>query len=229
MSERTGTAAVQDLQLRIDGREALSADWVAAVHAVCDGAEDHAGRARITVRVSGTPDAAWTDGLTVSLVNKWERALRRLERVPSAVVAVAEGTVGGMALDVLLATDYRIAAGSLRLVLPVHDGATWPGMALYRLARHGAGVAAIRRAVLFGTPVEAAEALALRLVDEVADDPDHALSRLGARLSGLSGRELAVRRQLMSEAPSTSFEEALGAHLAACDRSLRRTDAGAAP
>lgn len=212
----------EDLTLRIDGRQPLSAEVVAAVGAVCDSAEDRAGQARIIVQVSGVPQTSWANELTVSLVSKWERALRRLERLPATTIAVADGDCGGLALDVLLATDYRIATGSVRLVVPVESGATWPGMALYRLAGYGANAAAIRRAVLYGTPVEAADALALQLVDELTDEVPRALSLAAERAGAVSGTELAIRRQLMFDASVTSFEDALGVHLAACDRALRR-------
>jgi isomerase DpgB len=39
---------------------------------------------------------------------------------------------------------------------------------------------------------------------------------------GSAMSELAVRRRLLLEAPSATFEDALGAHLAACDRLMRR-------
>jgi isomerase DpgB len=38
----------------------------------------------------------------------------------------------------------------------------------------------------------------------------------------MDGAEMAIRRQLIFEAGSTTFEDALGAHLAAADRALRR-------
>ncbi|MEK8174877.1 hypothetical protein NKH77_54940 [Streptomyces sp. M19] len=38
----------------------------------------------------------------------------------------------------------------------------------------------------------------------------------------ISDQELAVRRQLLLEAASVEYDEALGVHLAACDRELRR-------
>ncbi|WP_055585441.1 enoyl-CoA-hydratase DpgB [Peterkaempfera griseoplana] len=229
-----GTAAGEwqpgegELLLRIDGRQPLSADRVAAVAAVCDSAEDLAGQARVIVQVSGTPEGPWTDDLTVALVSKWERALRRLERLPATVIAIADGDCGGPALDALLATDYRIATGTVRLMLPVGDDATWPGMALYRLANQGANAAAIRRAVLFGAPVSAAEARALHLVDELSDDLAGAFTAAAGLTGALSGTELAIRRQLLFDAATTSFDEALGVHLAACDRALRRASAGAA-
>ncbi|MEV8547781.1 enoyl-CoA-hydratase DpgB [Streptomyces sp. NPDC051572] len=234
---KNGKSAVQaiavepgtdDLLLRIDGRQPLSTEWVAALGAVCDTAEDRDGRGKVIVQVTGAPKELWSSDLTVSLVSKWERALRRLERLPSATIAVADGDCGGLALDVLLATDYRIATGSVRLVMPVEDGVTWPGMALYRLAQYGSSTAVIRRAVLFGTPVEAADALALHLIDELVDEPMSALAIAGDRARGVSGIELAIRRQLLSDASATSFDEALGVHLAACDRVLRRAVAGVA-
>ncbi|WP_234542810.1 enoyl-CoA-hydratase DpgB [Streptomyces shenzhenensis] len=213
--------------LRIDGTRPLSAESVAAVGAVCDRAEDPGGPDSVIVQVCGVPDRTWADNLTISLVSKWERALRRLERLPASTIAVVDGACGGQALDVLLATDYRIATGSARLVVPAAGGDSWPGMALYRLVQYGGNATAVRNAVFFGTPVEAADALALNLVDELVDDLDGALAAAAGRGGAVSGAELAIRRQLMLDASTTSFEEALGAHLAACDRALRRSAAGA--
>jgi isomerase DpgB len=214
----------EELVLRVDGREPLSAAAISAVGAVCDSAEDGRTPARVIVQVSGSPQGPRprTHDLTVSRVSRWERALRRLERLPVTTIAIADGVCGGLALDVLLATDYRIATSSVSLAVPVEDGATWPGMALYRLASNRAGAAAIRRAVLFGMPVGASDALALQLIDELTDDVPSALATAAERTGTVSGSELAIRRQLMFDASATSFEDALGAHLAACDRALRR-------
>jgi isomerase DpgB len=196
----TMTTTVDDLVIRIDGSRFPSTDSIAEVTALCDRAED-----------------------LDSLVSRWERALRRLERLPSITVSIADGDCGGAALDALMATDYRIATPSLRLTLPAHAGPTWPGMVLYRLARQGANAPVVRRAVLFGHPITARDALAAHLIDEVSDDADHSLTALSALTAGRSGSELAIRRQLMDEAATTTFEDALGVHLAACDRELRRT------
>lgn len=216
-----------DLELRVDGARPLTVEAIAAVGAVCDTAEDRGGRGRVVVYVSGAPDGPRPAGLTVAVVSKWERALRRLERLPAATVAVADGDCGGLALDALLATDHRIATESVRLVVPVEGGATWPGMAVYRLAhRAGGTAAAIRRAVLFGAPLPARDALALQLLDEVTEDVSAALAA-AEPLGELSGPELAIRRQLLFDASTAGFEEALGVHLAACDRDLRRTGSGA--
>jgi isomerase DpgB len=131
-------------------------------------------------------------------------------------------------LDVLLAADYRIMPAWAKLVVPVVAGATWPGMALYRLARQAAGAAQARRAALFGTPIGAVAAQAAGVIDDVADDVTICVDRAMEVASAVGGAELAIRRQLVLEAPTTTFEDALGVHLAACDRVLRRAAAGAA-
>ena len=164
----------------------------------------------------------------MSLVSKWERALRRLERLPAATIAVAEGDCGGSALEVLLAADYRIMPARARLIVPLVAGETWPGMAIYRLIRHTAGAAPARRAVLFGTPIGADTAKMIGLIDEVADNATVAVELAMEAVTAAQGAELAIRRQLMLDALTSTFEEALGVHLAACDRSLRRLGVGAA-
>ncbi|WP_405735192.1 enoyl-CoA hydratase-related protein [Streptomyces sp. NBC_00028] len=206
--------------LTIDGAQPLSIRTVKDVTVLCEEVEDRGGA--VILRVTGAPAPGWADGLDVALVTKWERVLRRLERLPAVTVAVATGDCGGTALDAFLTADVRIATRSSRLLLPVEGEATWPGMAVFRLARL-AGAARARRAVLFGQPVQAPEALMLGIADELTETPDAAAATTVERLKGLAGKEVALRRQLLLDAATTSFEDALGPHLAACDRALRRT------
>jgi isomerase DpgB len=212
--------------LRVDGTVPVSGTTVAALQAFCDSAEQqHDGPGAAIVEVSGAPGA--TDGRSphrpdADLVVSWENALCRLERLPRITVAVAAGDCGGAALEVLLATDFRIAAPDVRLLAAGDSECPeYPGMALFRLTRQYGGTR-IPRAVLLGAPIDADAALALGLVHEVADDPAAAVAAFEASTAPLSGPEPAVRRRLMADASSTSFEDALGAHLAACDRSLGR-------
>lgn len=220
------------LVLRLDGSRAFTPESVADLAELCDQAEGDASRSVtgtfVILRVSGVPEPKWSQGLQVGLVSKWERGLRRLERLPAVTVAVADGDCGGSALDALLVADYRIMDAGARLVMPVTAGGTWPGMALYRLARQDAGNALVRRAMLFGMPIGAAEALASGIVDDVAGNVTLALETTMKAMSAVPGAELAIRRQLMQEALTTTFEDALGTHLAACDRALRSAAAGAA-
>lgn len=207
--------------LRIDGAKPLSMASVAAVEAACAASDSDRSTIMLPVYVTGTPGEDWTHGLDVALVSKWERSLRRLERLGVTTVAVASGDCGGAALEVLLATDYRVATPGIRLSLPVDGEATWPSMAIFRLAQQTGGTR-LRRAILFGAHVDAEESVATGLIDELTDDPDTALAAIAETVSAFSGRELAIRRQLMFDAAGTSFEDALGRHLAACDRAMRR-------
>lgn len=227
MTEQT-SATQPRLALRVDGARPVTAETLAALRGVCESVEDGGVPGPVLVHVSGAPARAWADGLALATVNKWERELRRFECLPVTTVAIAEGECGGPALDALLATDYRIAAGEVRLAMPAAGGAVWPGMALYRLVHQSAGPAAVRRAVLFGTALDTGAALAAQLLDERAADVDAAVAAAAALSAELAGAELAVRRRLMFEASTAAFEEALGAHLAACDRMLRRVAAEAA-
>ncbi|MDF5753137.1 enoyl-CoA-hydratase DpgB [Spongiactinospora sp. TRM90649] len=218
----TGRTGIEDgFTLRIDGARPVTADSVEAIAAMCDAAEDHGGPGVVTLRVSGAPGHSWTTDLSVGLVSKWERALLRLERLPMVTVAVASGDCGGAALDVLLTADLRVAAPGTRLLVATDGDATWPGMALHRLTQQ-AGTGGIRAAAMLGVPIEADEALALRLLDRVSDDLAGAVADAAARAAALAGSELAIRRRLVLDAGTTTFEDALGAHLAACDRALRR-------
>jgi len=204
-----------DVDLAVTG----TAVAVDEVNALCARAEGNGGP--VLLRLGGGEPSY---DLTVQTVNRWERALRRLERLPALTVAAVDGRCTGPALDVLLTVDHRVAGPTTTLGIASVGAGPWPGMALYRLANQvGAGRA--RRLALLGAEVTAAQAEDWGLVDEVVDDP---LARAAeVVMHGRNGRELAIRRRLLLEASSTSFEDALGAHLAACDRALRRAAADA--
>jgi isomerase DpgB len=207
--------------LRVDGGRELGADLARLVADVCDEAEA-TGAGRVIVRVSGVPsEKAVANVVDVTAVSKWEQAVRRFERLRLPTLVAASGPCGGAALDLLLAADVRVAATDLRLFPAVYGEGVWPGMALFRLVQQ-LGLAGARRAVLFGTPFTAAEALERGLVDRVSTDPERTLRAATRLLRRYSGPELAIRRQLAFDAQWMSFEDALGQHLAACDRSLRR-------
>jgi isomerase DpgB len=225
-------ADLADVYFEMSGGEPLSAALVSGVVDVCARVEDaSAKRPTLVVRIEGVNHAGGTEPWphesgthAIHLVTQWERTLRRVERLPAVVVAVVgAGVCRGPAFDLLLATDYRIATGDLRLELAGADGAVWPGMALYRLASQ-LGVAAARRLVVSRESLTALRAMEVGIIDEFALDGDGTASRIPdviESLVGVGGKEFAIRRQLIIEAASSSFDEALGPHLAACDRALR--------
>jgi isomerase DpgB len=203
-----------------------AADLIAAVNALCDRVEDNPDTGPVVLELVGPEleglDAVWPEELSITIVNKWERTVRRLERLDAPTLAVAHGECSGPALDLLLATDYRIGTASTRLGLTRGSGMLWPGMALHRLVQQ-AGMARVRRLALFGQTLSAAEAAMVGLLDEVVEDVEAAIAAVTERVVELTGSELAVRRRLLLEAAVTSHEEAIGVHLSACDRTLRRS------
>jgi isomerase DpgB len=203
---------------------ALSADLVARVGELCDRVED-AGCDAVLLRLAGDPDAVRPAAVTVGLVSQWERALRRLERSPVPLVATVHGTCAGPAVDALLVADYRVAAVDAELRLR-DRGTVWPGMALHRLVQQ-VGVARARRLVFGAARVGARDAEAWGLVDKVVEP--HvvvgAAESAAGELSRMGGGDVAILRRLLLDSAAASFEDALGVHLAACDRVLRRSTA----
>jgi isomerase DpgB len=207
-----------EANLAIGGSTALSGALIDEVNALC-GRVEATQAGTVLLRLGGGCDNACY-AVTVQTVSRWERALRRLERLPAATVAVVDGPCAGPAFDALLTADYRIAAPGAGLRIPPVGAGPWPGMALYRLANQvGAGRA--RSLALFGTELPAARAAEWGLLDEVVPDPAARSRAVLDAFAGTRGKELAIRRRLLLDAGSTSFEDALGAHLAACDRALR--------
>jgi isomerase DpgB len=221
----TDTAAAV---LTVGGNERLTPELASRVAAVVAQAES-ADKGVVLLLLGG--DAAPTaqdpagfepSGTGIHLVNTWERFLRRLENAPRPTLAVAEGDCTGPALEVLLIADYRLAAPDARLRLAGAEDGAWPGMAVHRLANQ-IGTSRARRLLLLRPWLSAAEA-AGDLVDETAGSTRETRERAAAladELSALPGQEWSIRRRLLFDS-GLSYEEALGAHLAACDRSLRR-------
>ncbi|QXE33745.1 enoyl-CoA hydratase/isomerase family protein [Streptomyces sp. GMY02] len=162
-------------------------------------------------------------GTGIHLVNTWERALRRLETADRPTLALVTGECTGPALEALLTADHRIADDGARLRLAGGEDGAWPSTAVHRLAQQ-IGTARARRLLLRRPWLDAEEAAGLDLLDETVAGGREALERaaeVAEELSTVPGREWSIRRRLLFDA-TLSYEEALGAHLAACDRSLRR-------
>lgn len=222
-------AQLTDVHLEVSGGEPLSASLVARVDEACTRIEDAGAKGlTLVVHVRGVDLAdraePWPHDTAIHLVTRWERALHRLERLPAVVVAVVDNGVSrGPAFDLLLATDYRVGVAQARLELAESAGAAWPGLALYRLTNQ-LGAAAARRLLVRHEALSATRAVEVGVIDEVVADEDEAVDRVREvlhTLNAVRGKEFAVRRQLILEAGSTTFDDALGPHLAACDRSLR--------
>ncbi|WPB88467.1 enoyl-CoA-hydratase DpgB [Streptomyces malaysiensis] len=207
---------------RLDSGRSLP-ELTAAVNEFCEEAENLSSGTVAVLRVLPAPPRRreWPGDVSIQEVNRWERAVRRLERLDTVSITAAQGTCDGLVLDLLLAADFRIGTPDLKLKLPVNDGHFWPGMSVYRLVRH-LGLARARRIVLWGTDIPLGEATDLGLVDQVSDDLTEGIHTAAVSRGRLSDRETRIRRLLLQEAASAEYDDALGAHIAACDRELRR-------
>ncbi len=215
------------VRLELHLADTLSKSLIASINSACDSVEDAGAGAVLLVQLkpAAAGDAA-ADNVDVHLVNHWERALRRLERLHATTMATVEGRCGGLGTAVLLTTDYRIAAHDVQLSLAASHGIL-PSMTLHRIAGQ-IGAAAGRQLVLFGIDMSAARAAELGMVDAVTDDVEAATAAFIKSLAALCTEDLPVRRRLLNEAPALNYDDALGAHLAACDRLLRRAHAAQA-
>jgi enoyl-CoA hydratase len=95
------------------------------------------------------------------------RAARAIAGCPRPVIGVLNGAAFGGALELAIACDWRIARRGARLGIPAaRIGVVYAAEGLRRFVA-AMGPARTRRLFLRGTPIDADEAFALGLVDEV--------------------------------------------------------------
>jgi isomerase DpgB len=215
------------IELKIGGNS-ISKQMVADINQACGQAEDLGPRAFIVVILAacerGMHGASESDRVDLQLLSQWERALARLENAPGLTLACAEDNCFGGMLELLLATDYRLAKPSVQIGLGQPGQSIRPGMAVHRLSSQ-LGIAHARPLVLLGRHIDANAARHLGLIDEISDDPYAAGANFVKSLDPSALQDWSIRRRLLLEASFTSHQEALGAHLAACDRFARRETA----
>ncbi len=210
------------------GVSAISKQIVADINQACSQAEDLGTRAIIKVtlaaRAPDTPDSSGSDRVDLQLLSQWERALARLENAPGLVLACVEENCVGTMLELLLTTDYRFARPSVQIGLTQPGQPLRPGMAVHRLSSQ-LGIAHARPLVLLGRHIDAGAARHIGLIDEISDEPGAAGDSFVKSLDHCAIQDWSIRRRLLLEATFTSHQEALGAHLAACDRFARHASA----
>lgn len=124
---------------------------------------------------------------TVAAARALDSLNRRIETLDKPVTAALTGMCLGAGLELALACHWRIATPDARMGFPeIHLGLVPGSGGSQRLPRLIDGAEALR-ILLDGLPVDAAEALALGLVDQVAEEDFHtaalafATSRPGPR------------------------------------------------
>jgi isomerase DpgB len=210
----------------IDGTEALSGELTQQLSDAADQAEDSGTNSTLFLRLAGDANCSveqhWPGCTDIQAVNRWERLLRRMERSDSTIVLLAERTCSALAFELLAIADYRLACHDFRVSRSVPGTDIWPSLALYRLSRQ-IGEVQTRKLFLTMAEVTAEECQRLNVVDEVVEGFEDAVLSVDQFLKHAPLDDFPVRRRLMQDSLSMYFDDALGLHLAACDRALRRT------
>ncbi|MFC3656952.1 enoyl-CoA hydratase [Xanthomonas hyacinthi] len=181
---------------RADKLNALNRQTLQALDAAFAEAEAEPG-IRVVV-LTGAGDKAFVAGADIAEMNeltpvqgrdfsqRGQRLMRRIERLPKPVLAMLNGFALGGGLELAMACHLRIAADGVRLGQPEINLGLIPGFGgTQRLARL-AGRAAALELCLLGTPIDAARALQLGLVNRVvpAADLREATLQLARQLAG---------------------------------------------
>jgi enoyl-CoA hydratase len=125
---------------------------------------------------AGADIAEWGALTPLEFGRRWvgegHRLFDRWARLRQPVIAMLNGIAFGGGLELAATADYRLAEAHARVGLPESQVGIVPGWSgTQRLVRR-AGAPAVKRLVLTGEPVDAAEALRLGLVDEVMASGD---------------------------------------------------------
>jgi 2-(1,2-epoxy-1,2-dihydrophenyl)acetyl-CoA isomerase len=140
-------------------------------------------------------------------------AIETLHRMPQPVVAAVHGAVAGFGLSLMCACDLAIASDTTYFTSAYrHIGLTPDGGATYALPRI-VGVKKAMEIMLLGDRFDAAEALALGLVNRVvaADELDATVASIVASLASGPRTAIANAKRLVN----TSLAHTLSEHLQA--------------
>ena len=100
------------------------------------------------------------------------RMILALVEGDTPVVAALRGPCMGGGLELALGCSYRIAGASARLALPEILRGVWPGTGASALLARQVGPSIAKRLLYTGETLDAAQALAIGLVDEVVEDAE---------------------------------------------------------
>ena len=162
---------------RPDKLNALNAATLDALHGAFDAAaSDPAVR---VVVLTGAGPKAFVAGADIAEMNaltpvqardfslRGQRMMRRVERMPKPVIAMVNGFALGGGLELAMCCHLRIASESARLGQPEINLGLIPGFGGTQRLLRLAGRAATLELCLVGTPIDAARAHALGIVNRV--------------------------------------------------------------
>lgn len=138
------------------------------------------------------------------IASPFARLNRLCETAPVPVIAAINGTCMGGGLEIALCCTYRIACRSVAEIgLPEIRLGIFPGSGGIRRLGRLIGVHQARAFILRGVVVAAQQALAMGLVDEIADS---AVARAVELADELAGRSPAAVRAIMELGRATDLD-----------------------
>lgn len=157
-----------------------------------------------------------------------EKALAALERLSRPTVAVLDGPMGSVGLELALVADLTIATPKTVFYVQGPEHGFLPGMSLYRLARH-VGIGLAKGIMLHRTIVRAHRAQRFGIVDRIVKAPDRALRAELSRLLALPPTTLNLARQMLYDGAPMTYQQAYESYKAAQFHSLHGLASGASP
>jgi enoyl-CoA hydratase/carnithine racemase len=131
-----------------------------------------------------------------------QEVFHRIERMRKPVIAALHGACVGMAFELALACDFRVATADCLVGLPeIHFGIVPDVGGTTRLTR-AVGPVKAKELIMLGSIIAAGDAAQLGLITEVAADPadlDARVAALVAHLSGLSPAALGQAKALVQQ------------------------------
>jgi enoyl-CoA hydratase/carnithine racemase len=159
--------------------------------------------------------------------DEWRRTLEAFNRLtreivaaPQPVVAAVDGVCVGGSFEFAYACDVRVATPSSRFGCPEVAVGLSISNGFSLLAPR-----AVRRLVLTGELVDAADALRLGLIDAVVEDVQVEARRLVERIASLAPLAVAGSKRLLDDAQRDLLEHALDRELDLCARLFETDDA----
>lgn len=200
---------------------ALDSATLDALHAAADAAADDSA-VRVVVLTGAGPkafvagaDIAEMSGLTPAqgrdFALRGQRMMRRFERLPKPVIAMVNGFALGGGLELAMSCHLRIAADTARVGQPEIGLGLVPGFGGTQRLLRLAGRAAALELCLTGTPVDAARALQLGIVNKVvpAAELEAETMALAARLAAAAPLALRGILDCILVGGETGLEEGL--------------------
>ena len=159
--------------------------------------------ADIAMLRAATETPAGVDEL-VDFADRFQNVLARLEKVSFPTIAAIDGLALGGGLELALACDFRLAGPGARLGLTETSLGLVPGAGGTQRLAAVIGRARARQLVLTGRMVDANEAHRLGLAELCPDGAATAAEVLAAELAARPARALALAKECLFDAPSSS-------------------------